>query len=132
MTGRLRLAPTYLTKIFYKLIKKLQPNCLVLEHNAAKYPAQELFYTDALVFKDLASTSISILSHKTSHGITVLFNGFPYMGFWNAKDADFVCIEPWCGIADSVDSTMLLSEKEGINQLEPNAIFSRTWTVETF
>ena len=93
---------------------------------------KELFYTDALVFKDLASTSISILSHNTSHGITVLFNGFPYMGIWNAKDADFVCIEPWCGIADSVDSTMLLSEKEGINQLEPNAIFSRTWTVETF
>ncbi|MFV0330217.1 MAG: alpha-L-fucosidase, partial [Dysgonomonas sp.] len=30
----------------YNLIKSLQPNCLVMDLNAAKYPAQALFYTD--------------------------------------------------------------------------------------
>jgi len=43
----------------YMLIKKLQPNCLVLEHNAAKYPAQEMFYTDVKHYEQNAGQKIS-------------------------------------------------------------------------
>ncbi len=91
-----------------------------------------LFYQDALVFKNLASNSIAILSKKTPNGLRVHFDGFPYLGIWNAKDANFVCIEPWCGIADSVNATGDLAQKEGINQLQPGHIFERTWGVELF
>lgn len=93
---------------------------------------KQLFYEDALVFKKLASTSIAIKSSKTTHGLKVSFPHFPYMGIWSAKDADFVCIEPWCGIADHIDASGALSEKEGINKLQPEHIFTRTWTVELF
>ncbi|MBC7722393.1 MAG: aldose 1-epimerase family protein, partial [Pedobacter sp.] len=61
---------------------------------------KELFYKDALVFKELQSTTISILNHNNKNGLTVTYEGFPYMGIWAAKNANFVCIEPWCGIAD--------------------------------
>jgi galactose mutarotase-like enzyme len=54
------------------------------------------------------------------------------MGIWAAKDADFVCIEPWCGIADGVDADGDLIAKEGINELSPNILFERTWSVEVF
>jgi galactose mutarotase-like enzyme len=54
------------------------------------------------------------------------------MGIWAAKNADFVCIEPWCGIADSVDASGELAEKEGINQLAAGQTFERSWTVEVF
>jgi len=91
-----------------------------------------LFYNDALVFKHLASTAISIVSDKHSHGITLSYNQFPYMGIWSAKDADFVCIEPWCGIADTVTTSGLLQEKEGINALEPKGTFERSWNVKVF
>ena len=47
----------------------------------------------------------------------------------SAKDADFVCIEPWCGIADSVDTTGDIMKKEGIHILIPGEIFTRTWSV---
>ena len=30
----------------YRLVKSLQPDCLVMDLNAAKYPAEALFYTD--------------------------------------------------------------------------------------
>ncbi|RBL91645.1 aldose 1-epimerase family protein [Chitinophaga flava] len=93
---------------------------------------KSLFLEDALVFKALASDAISIRSHKTPHGLTVSFNGFPYMGIWAAKNADFVCIEPWCGIADNVAATGELNEKEGINQLVPGEKFERTWTASFF
>ena len=88
---------------------------------------KELFYKDALVFKNLKSKTISIISDKTNFGIKVSYNNFPFMGIWSAKDADFVCIEPWCGIADSVNATGNIEEKEGINSIEHYESFERNW-----
>ncbi len=93
---------------------------------------RELFSNDALVFKDLTSNSISIVSPKTIHGLKVTFDGFPYMGIWQAPNADFVCLESWCGLGDTVDTTSQLNEKEGINTLQPGKVFNRTWSVEVF
>ena len=93
---------------------------------------KSLFYGDALVFKSLRSTSISILSHKHAHGLCVSYSNFPYMGIWSAKDADFVCIEPWCGIADSVNASGKLEEKEGIHLLPAGESFERSWSVRLF
>jgi galactose mutarotase-like enzyme len=103
-----------------------------LQHTHELPLKKSLFYNDALVFKNLASTAISIKSNHTPHGLTLAFEGFPYMGIWAAKDADFVCIEPWCGIADSVAATGELEEKEGINRLAPDGLFERTWTATIF
>lgn len=94
--------------------------------------SKELFYGDALVFKNLVSQSISIKSHKTTHGLTMHFANFPFYGIWSAKDADFVCLEPWCGIADSVNHTGSITEKEGINSLKPNHFFKRVWDISLF
>ena len=93
---------------------------------------KELFYKDALIFKELKSTAISILSKKSKHGLTYSYENFPYMGIWNAKDADFVCIEPWCGLGDVETTTGVLAEKEGINKLDVGGNFIRSWTVATF
>lgn len=102
-------------------------------NNTDRLPlTKELFYQDALVFKHLQSTSIAIKSDNTPHGLTVHFSGFPYMGIWNFKDADFVCIEPWCGIADAVNTTGNLQDKEGINNLPAGETFERTWSVEVY
>jgi galactose mutarotase-like enzyme len=93
---------------------------------------KELFYGDALVFKQLKSNHISLLNSKNKHGFKFEYQHFPYMGIWSAKNADFVCIEPWCGIADSVDTTGELNQKEGMNILTPGELMSRTWSVELF
>ncbi|MCW3107140.1 MAG: aldose 1-epimerase family protein [Segetibacter sp.] len=93
---------------------------------------KELFSADAIVLKDLRSTSISITSPKTEHGLKVNFNGFPYLGIWETKGADFVCLEPWCGIADSVNASGNIEEKEGINTLEPSGRFEVSYTIEVF
>jgi len=93
---------------------------------------KELFYGDALVYKHLASDTIAILSNKTKHGLSLSYKGFPYMGIWSAKDADFVCIEPWCGIADDVNTTQQLTEKEGINLLQAKENFEVSWFAEFF
>lgn len=101
--------------------------------NAEKLPLKRsLFYEDALVFKQLQSASITLTSDKTTNGFTFYLEEFPYLGIWNKKDADFICIEPWCGIADTVSASGELTEKEGINTLQPNEIFEKQWSVEVF
>lgn len=94
--------------------------------------SKELFYNDALVFKNLVSDKISLRSEKITNGLEFDFAGFPYLGIWAAKNADFVCIEPWCGIADSVTSDQQIVDKEGINKLAVKEIFERSWSVRTF
>ena len=90
---------------------------------------KELFYDDAIVFKNLESTSVILKSNKINHQLKFDFEGFPYLGVWAAKDANFVCIEPWCGIADSVNYNQELTEKEGIIELNLGEAFERTWRV---
>lgn len=91
-----------------------------------------MFYADALVLKHMASDKISIKNDKTSHGVEMHFEGFPFFGIWSAKDADFLCLEPWCGIADSVNASGELAEKEGILSLVPGASWNKQWSVSFF
>lgn len=48
----------------YGHIKSLQPDCLVMDLNAAKYPAEELFYTDIKSYEQGAGQHISTSTNK--------------------------------------------------------------------
>lgn len=93
---------------------------------------KELFYKDALVFKKLNSNKISLKSKSSKTGLTMQFDDFNFFGIWSAKNANFVCLEPWCGIADSINSDGNFIQKEGINKLNSNEVFIRTWSIELF
>lgn len=93
---------------------------------------KNLFYNDALVFKQLQSTYISIKSKSTIHGVKMSFEGFPYFGIWSAKDANFICLEPWLGIADCENSIGNLKTKEGIIELNAQQTFTASYGLELF
>lgn len=94
--------------------------------------SKDLFQQDAVVLKQLQSDTVTLRSDKTEHGIDFHFPGFPYLGLWAAPGADFLCIEPWCGIADSVESNGNLEHKEGIQTLASEALFEVTWQARFF
>jgi galactose mutarotase-like enzyme len=93
---------------------------------------QELFYKDAIVLKHIGSKSITLKTNKDAHGLKFKFDGFPYFGIWAAKDAPFVCLEPWCGIADNIHHDNKLINKEGINHLAARKNWQRAWSIELF
>lgn len=94
--------------------------------------SKKLFENDALVLKNLKSNKVSLKSTIHEHGLDFFFDGFPFLGIWAAKHADFVCIEPWCGVADSVDHQQQLTLKEGIENILPGEVWTRTWSVKFF
>jgi galactose mutarotase-like enzyme len=103
---------------------KLDNKNLHLQHS--------LFYIDAIVLKHIKSNEIKLYSDKDIHGLKFKFNGFPYFGIWAAVDAPFVCLEPWCGIADNIHHDQQLINKAGINPLPAGENWQRTWSVELF
>lgn len=93
---------------------------------------RELFANDALIYETVGPNSYSIQSEKTPHSVTVSYDDMPFVGIWSPypSDAPFVCIEPWCGIADTVQATGELTEKLGINHLEAGQVFTQGYQIE--
>ncbi|WP_310556583.1 aldose 1-epimerase family protein [Flavobacterium sp.] len=89
----------------------------------------DLFRKDALIFKKLNSKSITILENNLPC-VKVNFNDFPNLGIWTNQNAPFLCIEPWFGYADSLNSTGNLFEKEGIQILDIKEQFNASFTVQ--
>ena len=89
----------------------------------------DLFSTDALVFKKLKSSEITLVN-KNKPVLKMNFKGFPYLGIWTKEKAPFLCIEPWFGHADNENSNGKLMEKDGIQIIKPNALFHCQFSIE--
>lgn len=88
-----------------------------------------IFDDDALVFKNLNSSKVSLKSKKSGQVLSVEFEDFPYLGIWAKPEADYVCIEPWIGIADSIDSDRNFENKEGLHRLSSRKSFVATYSI---
>ncbi|KEH98781.1 aldose 1-epimerase family protein [Clostridium botulinum] len=109
----------------------------LLEHNTSSILKNkkilplnyDLFNQDTLVFKGIKSNHLFIMDSNVKENLKVTFKHFPYLTFWSPK-APFLCIEPWYGIPDFVDSNNKLKEKIGIEKLESEKIFNCNYTIE--
>jgi galactose mutarotase-like enzyme len=90
----------------------------------------DLFAADAIVLKQPEFSSVSILHSDKGHGIRMHCQNWPFFGIWSAQNANFVCLEPWQGIADTVTSKGILAEKEGILRLSPGQTHKSTYSLE--
>lgn len=93
---------------------------------------RELFKGDALVYSSSPEMEVTLTNHLDSHSVKMSWEGMPYFGLWSPypAEAPFVCIEPWCGIADDGNTDGDLTNKFGINSLEPAETFSCEYTIE--
>lgn len=89
----------------------------------------DLFHQDALVFRDLKSNQLVLKNTENNQHITFAFSGFSHFGIWSAPNANFVCLEPWCGVADSINHNQDITQKEGIIALADAEVFEVAWQV---
>lgn len=102
--------------LFSGLTKKIESNQNTINLS------EKLFEQDALVFKNIKSSSIK-LKHLNKDYLKMSFNNFPHLGIWKKLKAPFLCIEPWTGYADSINSNGKIFDKESIQILTPKNIF---------
>ncbi|OON96292.1 MAG: hypothetical protein ATN36_05895 [Epulopiscium sp. Nele67-Bin005] len=87
----------------------------------------DLFAVDAVIFKGLKSTYVTLENTKNDKKLRFDFDGFPLLGIWSKADrAPFVCIEPWHGHTDFVGESVELTEKEDTVKLSSNSTFECT------
>lgn len=92
--------------------------------------SHEMFLDGALVFRNVKSGHIALKSKLTDKSVIVTSEGFPDLGLWQPKNAPFVCIEPWQGIADGDDFTGELQDKSGIIALPQGGQFNSSLKIE--
>jgi galactose mutarotase-like enzyme len=63
---------------------------------------EALFADDALILPDVASRSVRFAA-EAGPALTVAWEGFPHLGIWSRAGGDFLCIEPWAGMASPED-----------------------------
>ena len=87
-------------------------------------PTKALFDDDALIIEDRQADSVSLTDSVGLEYLRVDFDT-PLFGVWSpaGKDAPFICIEPWYGLADSEDFNGDISLRRYEMELDPGEKF---------
>lgn len=90
-----------------------------------------LFKNDALIIKKMQSDAIEILENNKPL-FKFSFKDFPNFGIWTKENAPFICLEPWFGYSDVLNSNKNILKKEGIILLEKTKTFEASFSVEIY
>ena len=89
---------------------------------------KDVFANDALIFEGLKSSYVVLNTER--YKLKFTFGNVPFLGLWAKPGAEYVCIEPWFGINDSLGADVELSKKRGIVKLSHGDVFKYTYAVE--
>lgn len=111
----------------------LENDSIKIIENSKKLPLKyEYFEVDALVFKNIKFNKVALAYKDGKKKVAVEFDQAKYFLLWTKPNANYICLEPWCGVQDIVGSDYNLENKEGIIKLEKKQSYSFTHTIECF
>jgi galactose mutarotase-like enzyme len=87
-----------------------------------------LFAADALILEHPASRSVRFAA-DTGPSVTVSWDGFEQLGLWSRAGGDFLCIEPWRGMASPADFAGEFTQKPWLMLIPPGESRSATYRV---
>jgi galactose mutarotase-like enzyme len=87
-----------------------------------------LFQDDVLIFDEIRSRSVTYGADQGPR-IRVGFPDAPYLGLWTKPQANFICIEPWHGVADPEGFSGDFTAKTGVFMVAPDTAVPITMTL---
>lgn len=113
------------------------PQRLVVASNTLPLSWELIDREKTITLEDVPDRRITLAANaeasSEAHGIQMDFEGFDYLGIWSAAPGcPFVALEPWCGIADTVDCDGIFEHKPGIISLEPGQSIAKTLNIRVF
>ncbi len=84
---------------------------------------------DTYIFKNTLSKRVTLKKKNADKSISVEFPETPNLLIWKEPGAEFMCIEPWCGLPDHDGEVREISEKDGIVKLDKNGVFNNTHSI---
>ena len=102
-----------------------------LEENRRLYLHHNLFDDDAIILKD-APSKVVLASEKGSARIEMETSHLEYLGIWHkpARDAPYVCIEPWSSLPSKKDIIEDLEKQDNLVSLKPDGYYTGFFKVK--
>ena len=113
------------------------PQRLIVDSDTLNLSWKLIDREKTITLEDVPDRRITLAANveasSETHGIQMDFEGFDYLGIWSAAPGcPFVALEPWCGIADTVDTDGIFEHKPGIISLEPGQSIAKTLNIKVF
>ena len=113
------------------------PQRLIVDSDTLPLSWELIDREKTITLEDVPDRRITLAANveasSEAHGIQMDFEGFDYLGIWSAAPGcPFVALEPWCGIADTVDCDGIFEHKPGIISLEPGQSITKTMNIRVF
>ena len=113
------------------------PQRLVVDSDTLELSWELIDREKTITLEDVPDRRITLTTNaeasSEAHGIQMDFEGFDYLGIWSAAPGcPFVALEPWCGIADTVDTDGVFEHKPGIICLDPEQSIAKTLNIKVF
>ena len=113
------------------------PQKLIMDSDTLPLSWELIDREKTITLEDVPDRRITLAANvdatSETHGIQMDFESFDYLGIWSAAPGcPFVALEPWCGIADTVDTDGVFEHKPGIISLEPGQSIAKTLSVKVF
>ena len=94
----------------------------------------ELMEKDAIILEDTGIQRITLRNQKRGYGLWIEFPDFPVVAVWTdphmVKQAQFICLEPWCGINALCGETKEdISRKARVTRLDKSGIFQKAYKI---
>ena len=98
--------------------------------NQTEIPLGNAFFDDGpKLLENIKASTITLKSKESSHFVEIGIEKFPYLCLWGtATRMSLICVEPWCGVSDSVDTDHIWETKQGIESVDVGDVFERTMT----
>lgn len=91
---------------------------------------EALFAEDALILPEPASRWVRYSAPGVA-GIEMRWRGFSAFGIWMRQGAEFLCLEPWSGMASPAEWDGVIEAKPGMTLLEPGACLEAGYSLRT-
>ena len=113
------------------------PQRLIVDSDTLPLSWELIDREKTITLEDVPDRRITLAANvdatSENHGIQMDFEGFDYLGIWSvAPGCPFVALEPWCGIADTVDCDGIFEHKPGIIRLEASQSIAKTMNIKVF
>lgn len=110
---------------------KFEDNLILDDSNILELDKNVFGEIDTYIFNNLNSKVVKLKSKKSDKSVSMYFEGFPFFGIWTKPDnAPFICLEPWYGVNDTVDTNGIFSEKIGNLSLDVGKNFVCNYEIE--
>lgn len=101
------------------LLNKNKTNSIKLTNNKFQLQKKHLI-NDALIQCDIDYKTISLIDNDNNYSLSMTIKNMKDFGVWTMMEAPYICLEPWNGHADTIESNNNLEDKIGTMRLKPN------------